>query len=568
MAQDLGLHRNCEHWNIPPEERERRKRVFWCCFILDRLTSAIYGRSSTFEERDCDVPFPSVDDDEEIQQEDIEGEGDNKRPPVKILEAFVHLVKICDILGHVLRNVYYAKARHHASAHHFEHVLNGLNRELTNWFNNLPPSLQYRPPNTESGETCRDPPSPVSQMHMIYYTTIILLHRPFIPAHSSSPLSLPSFKICISAATSILDIVNVMLSEGHLKYVMNYAVYCVFTAGIVFIKMASSDDADKAFDAKIYINKIMRALDEIEMTWMNAARCCNILGELAGLREINLECDEYVPRRNSRVANPPPSISVPNLPNSPEIRAKSEEYSSRPTQQQQQPWSSNDRFEQDMSQQQQQRSGFEPEGDNKTCKTNEGTLSTSRAFYTNEMGVMNKTAATMDPFAAPGVVPYTQQQYDPLHTAFWGVPSSLDVEEWNNYFGMQNMSNQQQQQQQLPSSNSSSSSNNEQQQPPSIMTSAAAQQPLIPSHEFSPMQPQTRGFIGEPQPIPMQQGFRQQRPTPSSSRNHLVHSDNNVDMLTGVSLPLSLPESPASSVLLGLLANPESSNTSNGQATN
>lgn len=60
MALDLGL-RNCDHWDISAEEKERRKRVFWCCFIADRIISAVYGRTATFEESDCDVPFPSVD---------------------------------------------------------------------------------------------------------------------------------------------------------------------------------------------------------------------------------------------------------------------------------------------------------------------------------------------------------------------------------------------------------------------------------------------------------------------------------------------------------------------------
>ncbi|KAI8145589.1 fungal-specific transcription factor domain-containing protein [Fennellomyces sp. T-0311] len=471
MAQDLGLHRNCDHWNIPPDERERRKRVFWCCFIIDRLISAIYGRSSTFEERDCDVPFPSDDD------EDSSTPIDKNKP--RIVESFVHLIKITDILGHVLRNVYYAKARHHASPQHLEHVLTGLNRELTNWYNQLPAALQYKPPNTEVGETARDPPLVISQMHMIYYTTLILLHRPFIPGNSSqSPSSLPSYKICISAANSILDIVNVMFKESHLRFVLNYAVYCLFTAGIVFIKMASSGDADKTLDAKIYINKIMRALDEIDVTWMNAARCCNILGELAGLRDINLECDEYVPRRNSRLLPQPPSIAVPNSP-----QTQDQEY--------------------------------QAENDDET-----------------------KPGSTMDPFAAPDVVPNSQHQYDPFHTAFWGVPSSLDVDEWNNYFGTQN-----------PTVNVQGPAASSSQSGPSILSSVS--QPLIPSHEFSPLQ-QLRPSEASLSSIPQElRNIRQQQQRGDNSRN-LVHNDN-VDILNGVSFPVALPESPASSVLLGFM---------------
>ena len=545
MALDLGLHRNCDHWNIPPDERERRKRVFWCCFVVDRLISAIYGRTATFEERDCDVPFPTDDDElpvassaSSVTEGAADGENNDTSGP-KIVETFVRLIQITDILGHVLRNVYYAKARNHASQQHLEHVLTGLNRELTNWYNRLPPALQYKPPNTESGETARSPPIVIAQIHMIYYTTLILLHRPFIPGNSAPTGSTvpSSYKTCISAARSILDIVNVLFSENKIRFVVNYAVYCLFTAGIMFIKMASTDQQDKVFDAKIYINKIMRALDEIDRTWMNAARCCNILGELAGLRDINLECDEYVPRRNSRLmSQPPPSIAVPNS----------------PQQLQQHINLAEDELQQDES--------LEDSNNNNSTMMN------------NNIG-----KSTVDPFAAPDVVANAQQQYDPFHTAFWGVPSSLDVEEWNNYFGTQNTGDSLQNNNNNSNNNNTSTSSSSSIPPTTESTTVATAiatgatvsgaQPLIPSHEFSPMQ-QLRGSysgeLGNPNlsSIPQHQELRfrqqQQRSNNNNTRN-LVHNDN-VDILNGVSFPVDLPESPASSVLLGLLANTSQEN--------
>ncbi|KAI7855623.1 fungal-specific transcription factor domain-containing protein [Circinella umbellata] len=549
MALDLGLHRNCDHWNIPPDERERRKRVFWCCFVVDRLISAIYGRTATFEERDCDVPFPTEDDElptapssSSLTSGAVENENKDTPGP-KIVEAFVRLIQITDILGHVLRNVYYAKARNHASQQHLEHVLTGLNRELTNWYNRLPPALQYKPPNTESGETARSPPIIIAQIHMIYYTTLILLHRPFIPGNSAPTGSTvpSSYKTCISAARSILDIVNVLFSENKIRYVVNYAVYCLFTAGIMFIKMASTDQQDKVFDAKIYINKIMRALDEIDRTWMNATRCCNILGELAGLRDINLECDEYVPRRNSRLlSQPPPSIAVPNS----------------PQQTQQHISLAEDQLQQDES------------------------LQVSNNNNSNTMMNNSIGKSTVDPFAAPDVVANAQQQFDPFHTAFWGVPSSLDVEEWNNYFGTQNTTTNLQNNNNNSSNNNVSTTASSPSVPPTsesttIATAAVAgatgtgTQPLIPSHEFSPMQQLRGSYSGEfgnlnLSSIPQHQElrFRQQQQRSNHNNNNtrnLVHNDN-VDILNGVSFPVDLPESPASSVLLGLLANTNQEN--------
>lgn len=44
MAQLLGLHRNCDDWDIPRNEKETRKRVWWALYITDRFQTAILGR--------------------------------------------------------------------------------------------------------------------------------------------------------------------------------------------------------------------------------------------------------------------------------------------------------------------------------------------------------------------------------------------------------------------------------------------------------------------------------------------------------------------------------------------
>lgn len=381
MAQDLGLNRNCDHWDVTPDERERRKRVFWCCYIMDRFMCASYGRSATFDERDCDVPLPSVDDDEPLPCKDP------SRPPVRLLEVFTQSVKMADILGHVLKNMYYAKSKFHRIAEEEEEdrqrnldsILNTLHRQLAHWYDHLPPSLQYQLPNTQNGEKSPDPPSAICQLHLMYYTTVILLHRSFIPKQTQSiSVALPCFKLCEAAATSIMDIVNIMLDENHLRYVYNFSVFYVFTAGIIFVKLAAAsaackEDPNRAFDAKLNTNRIMRALDNLENTWLNASRCCNILGELAGLRDIKLEVDKYVPKQVQK-ASPPPSIAVPNSPaEEPASNLLSSYFPVSSVREQQQP---------------------------------------------------------MDPFAQTDLL-------DPIDTAFWGMPSSLNMDDWDEFFGQQ-----------------------------------------------------------------------------------------------------------------------------------
>ncbi|ORZ22432.1 fungal-specific transcription factor domain-domain-containing protein [Absidia repens] len=420
MALDLGLHRNCDHWQISSEEKEQRKRVFWSCFIMDRLTAAIYGRTLCFDERDIDVPFPSGDDDEPI-------ETDTNRPSPRILDIFINCIKISDIMGHVLKNIYYTRAHHFANGQ-YTHSLTSLHQQLTSWIDNLPPSLQYMLPDTEIGETAPDPPLVVGQLHMIYYTTMILLHRSFIPGSSKttteshSPSS--SYDFCVSGARSILNIINIMRGENHLKCVLNSSVYFAFTAGIIFIKMASSsEEFEFAFDAKVNVNKIMRSLDAMEETWPNASRCRIILGELAGLTDINLEDNKYVPRKIGKPAKPPPAISVPNSP-----EPSSLDYS----------YADDKMKNTGLSDQQ-----HVPTATLSTSSTASNHLDDHQLFPSSQRDQhpysMNAPIKpTADPFAAPDSVmtPHGQSQAkaDPFGAAFSGVPTSLDVEAWDQYF--------------------------------------------------------------------------------------------------------------------------------------
>lgn len=370
MAQDLGLNRNCDHWDISLEEKERRKRVFWCCYIMDRFMSASYGRSANFDERDCDASLPSVDDDEPLPKKHA------SEPPIRLLEVFLEYIKMANNLGHVLENIYYAKSKEQTGIQRINRTFQVLRKQLNEWYAKLPDPLQYQLPNTQNGETAPAPHFTVCQLHLMYYTALILLHRPFIPGHRQAQLSTstPFFKICESAATSILNIVNTMLSEDNLRYTHNSSVYYIFTAGTIFVQLATScQDPIRAFDAKIHTNRIITALDNVEVTWMNASRCCNILGELAGLRDIKLEADKYVPEEVNK-PKPQPSIAIPNSPK------------------------------------------------------HGGTI-TNKTFP-----AVSSVRETLQPEVVIDSSTMHSDVIDPLDMVFWGIPSSLNVNDWDTYF--------------------------------------------------------------------------------------------------------------------------------------
>ncbi|KAI8970024.1 fungal-specific transcription factor domain-containing protein [Mycotypha africana] len=426
MGQNLGLNRNCDSWNLSDDEKEERKRVFYCSFVVDRLTCAMHGRAPMIDDRDLDAPYPS------------QLDGDDKESKT-IMEDFHQLIKLCEILGDILCQLYMVKGRKHIHQMSSpDSIISMLDRALNKWMAKLPPCLQYRPPNTRMAETAPAPTLAICQIHMLFYTSLILLHRPFIPGptQEGTPSVFPSASICTFAANKILDIVVCLMAEGRLKNVNNYALYFMFTAGIIFINDALSSDSMFAFEAKISINKIIRAMDEVEKTWITSARHCNILAELAGLRDINLEnIDEHHSRptqiNESIRPSEPLSIAVPN---SPIMSSASADTNSIPA----------------------QTIPLSPlEFNRNPIDTRRGTEQRFPEYltqYVNNVPVTNTSplnnAYSTPPSATNTTTSTPNINFDPIGTAFWGVPMSFDIDEWNSYFSNQNTLQQQQQQQQ------------------------------------------------------------------------------------------------------------------------
>ncbi|OBZ86157.1 Cutinase transcription factor 1 alpha [Choanephora cucurbitarum] len=544
MAQDLGLHRNCDHWNIPLEECERRKRVFWCCYIVDRLASAMYGRASTFEERDCDVPFPSIDDDTAIEDDSIDLDNpDNSPPSVSLLELFANLIKICDILGHILKNIYYVRSLQYAGVRQVDAVLTTWNKKLHQWYDQLPDSLQIK----KNDKQHSVPSTAICQLHMIYHTTVILLHRPFIPGPSQSliPTMMPCASICSAAADAILSIADTMMAEGKLKYVMSYCVYYIFTSGIIFIGAACPKKKDdpallssdnRSLEAKFKLRQCMLALDKIEATWVTASKNCQILAELSGFRDIDFQVSEQQEKYNHGLWNHPssaqpflpPQISSGHLSSSPPLPSSLPPPPPPPQQQQQsQHFDSNSSHSsgllRSISPQSSRTSSPQLQNENTPYRVNasnlrfpivridpksgqEDAVSNTRAIHSNpkiEFSSSNtfhsnrqmNNATTSDPFAAQGVVSLAlSRQYDSLGPAFWGVPSNLD--DWNSFISS-NMSNTMSQ---------------------SSYSSVTDMHPNLQEKQNTEI-----GMMDDYVHV--------------QEKQRLIHTDQNVDMLSGVSVP-------------------------------
>ncbi|RUS15617.1 fungal-specific transcription factor domain-containing protein, partial [Endogone sp. FLAS-F59071] len=268
MAQNLGLYRSCELWNLPPSECERRARVFWCCYVLDRILSATYGMPVTFDDHNIDyseaLPIQESNT-QELPEEMQEG-------PSVVIKDFVHVIHLCKILGRILRTFYW-KSGGGSTAISMDETYTRLNNDLIDWQEHLPQHLR----DFSSTNVC--------QLHMMYHTITILLHRPFIQDQKRPVLS-PSSSLwtCTEAADAIFEIITDLMNQpNRIRVLTSLTTYYVFTAGIILIYNLNLIDARFSAKYKSKVSKVIEALQIIQRTWVLTAWPQNILSELVGL---------------------------------------------------------------------------------------------------------------------------------------------------------------------------------------------------------------------------------------------------------------------------------------------
>ncbi|KAF9433603.1 hypothetical protein BGZ76_009234 [Entomortierella beljakovae] len=299
MAQHLGLNRDCMKLNpnMPLLDVEERNRIWWTCFVADRIVSASFGRPQGINEHDVDATYPEGIDEENTL---LEYRLDNTPtvltgPSPHSEKNFVYMASLTRIMGRVMVSLYspLSKASSKSNLSMTNPApLEQLDKELTEWLLTLPPHLQFRSVQQEPGTF-------VCTLHMTFYATLILLHRPY--SHHQSLQSNHdwsiSLSICTSAANNTIEMAsNLMRSTDdlrdvpRLKCLLHSAVFIFFTAGLVHITNCTSQDPFLAASAKLRTVETLRCLSVIEDVWISGKWCGNNIKNLVKSRNIELPC--------------------------------------------------------------------------------------------------------------------------------------------------------------------------------------------------------------------------------------------------------------------------------------
>jgi hypothetical protein len=213
LAHTIGLHRNPETTSIAPNKQKLWKRVWWSCFMRDRLIALGMRRPTRIKDEDFDVPMLTEKD------FDVQVLPENNciiSPSCAVMRNLqmqrelailcIQKAKLCVCISHMLRTQYSVLIRDKVKPDNttsstmmlfpnkkLDNIgsVSAVDMELMAWAKSLPTCCQYRPITPEDVENGQSSLAVQrTLLHMVYYTTVSALHRPqFLPA---SPLQAPT----------------------------------------------------------------------------------------------------------------------------------------------------------------------------------------------------------------------------------------------------------------------------------------------------------------------------------------------------------------------------------------
>ncbi|KAH8830218.1 fungal-specific transcription factor domain-containing protein [Flagelloscypha sp. PMI_526] len=265
-GQDVGLHRSPRRLQIPPLEKELRRKIWWGVYTLDRMLAVALGRPLGINDADCDVEYPVEVDDDDLANYFT---GNTLNQPRPLMSGFVLLIKLYQIAGRILRDVYDLElCKDNLESEQkiaLSTAVQALDEELTQWCDALPP--HFKTNQTNDAEV-----SISSVLCSHYYSVLTTLHRNLLPlkegdqpiAPKSTLKAVSSARSCIRLASSIKDVVPI---SHHVAFFLQH----LFSSAVILLLYSMhTPNPQTSFAALDEGKTALDALESWEGTWPGA----------------------------------------------------------------------------------------------------------------------------------------------------------------------------------------------------------------------------------------------------------------------------------------------------------
>ncbi|KAI0194616.1 fungal-specific transcription factor domain-containing protein [Astrocystis sublimbata] len=301
LGHTIGLHRNPANTNMPPQRRKLWKRIWWSCFMRDRLIALGMRRPTRIKDEDFDVPM-LVEDDFDIKalpdNVQVVGPECTLLRDVGMQRELAHMciakAKLSLCISQMLKAQYSVLI---CTKTHQESMTNSTmmllpnkqldnmetiakcDHSLTTWAETLPDTCKYRPLSPLDVQGGRGVIAVQRNLlHMVYFTTVSALHRPlFLPSSPRNVQQTPSqvqqhmsrMRVC-NAAVQITRMVTELSALRLDRFLPTTGVTVVLPAMIIhMIEMKNPSQAVQAAANKGF-QQCMRAMERLRDTYAAA----------------------------------------------------------------------------------------------------------------------------------------------------------------------------------------------------------------------------------------------------------------------------------------------------------
>lgn len=292
LAHTIGLHRNPDKSNMEPHKKKLWKRIWWSCFMRDRLVALGMRRPTRVKDDDYDVPMLTEEDFEIVPIPENITIIPRDCTLMRDVEALRQLAKMCIAkaklclcISHVLTTQYSVlvkaqgmqgqEGNTRSSVMLFPKKLDQMDEvircdeELSQWINELPGCCAYSDEMSPGNSG-----APVfvhrSLLQMVYFTTLSALHRPqVLPSgpstqpHKCRKLQDLSRKKVREASREITRISQALHSRGLEKYLPTTGVTVLLPAIIIHlldIKSCNDEARQAAIDGFVQCMLVLEKL--------------------------------------------------------------------------------------------------------------------------------------------------------------------------------------------------------------------------------------------------------------------------------------------------------------------
>jgi hypothetical protein len=161
LALTIGMYQNMAERQLPDKAaRQRRVRLWWTMYVLDRMMSSKVGYPTLLKDEDVEVDYPSDDGLTEAQKDDF--------VDADYLAASISLARIA---GGIIGSLYSRRKQSDS----FSQRVQAVFRKLRDWVEALPPSMQLRQEDASS-QVARH----IVMLHLSFNQCVVLATRPIL----------------------------------------------------------------------------------------------------------------------------------------------------------------------------------------------------------------------------------------------------------------------------------------------------------------------------------------------------------------------------------------------------